>query len=513
MNATILQFTYDDDGDQGWHERTDGHGSSLQIVDTEADYRKAANWRPSTEIGGSPLAAGEPAVTGVVINEVLTHTEGPAVDSIELLNVSGAPVELANYYLSDSSDNRDALGKFAIPTTTIPAGSYVVFDESDFNRFGGNNPTDFALSSLGDQVYLTVGDGAGPTYFVDDVSFDAAAIGESLGRWPNGSGPLAPMAGVTLGSENTPPRVGPVVISEINFSPDEPSAAARAVYSDLSRDDLEFIEIYNATDGIVDLSDWRIRGGVEYAFDRGATLPADETLVVLSFNPADAANGDRVAAFRGHYGIEESVRLTGGYAGQLNDDGERIRLYRPDVPHPGQPRVTPQLLDDEVYYGVTAPWPKSAGAGGDSLVRTSVVAWGNLATSWNSVPPSPGQTSLFVLRPGDANEDREFDARDVDAVRIAGKYGTGAPSTWLEGDWDRNGFFDRYDIIAALVTGHYENGPYAARRPVTNTSGGEDMAMQIDTIGRKSQWPTAHAASLNVIDELFAELDNQVHRG
>ena len=78
------------------------------------------------------------------------------------------------------------------------------------------------------------------------------------------------------------------------------------------------------------------------------------------------------------------------------------------------------------------------------------------------------------LLPGDANQDLQFDQHDLIQVQIAGKYLSGSPATWEEGDWDAapggfpgdppggNGLFDENDIIAALRAGVYLNGPYAA---------------------------------------------------
>ena len=78
------------------------------------------------------------------------------------------------------------------------------------------------------------------------------------------------------------------------------------------------------------------------------------------------------------------------------------------------------------------------------------------------------------LQAGDADQDFDFDQLDLVQVQIAAKYLTGQAATWGEGDWDGapggapgsppagNGLFDQLDIIAALSSGNYLNGPYAA---------------------------------------------------
>lgn len=63
---------------------------------------------------------------------------------------------------------------------------------------------------------------------------------------------------------------------------------------------------------------------------------------------------------------------------------------------------------------------------------------------------------------GDANRDGRFDRLDVVLALQAAKDQTGQPATWSEGDWDRNGVFDEFDIITALQGGQYLEGTPAA---------------------------------------------------
>ncbi len=380
-------------------------------------------------------------MSGLVINEVLTNSVPPSVDAIELHNPTGAPIQLTNYFLSDSAASLETLQHFAIPTTTVLAGGYIVFDESDFNTTGGDDPRDFALSSLGDQVYLTAGDAAGPTYFVDFVDFAAAASGESFGRYPNGSGPLAPMLQTTLGGDNSGPRVGPVLISEVQYNPGDPTQADLAIYPTLDSGDLEYVEIHNTTNELVPLTDWRIRGGADLDFDPGSTLGAGETVVVISFNPENEVNVNRVAAFRNHYGIDDSVRLVGGFGGQLDDAGERLTLQRPDTPV-GDPPLIPRLLEDEVRYDDMAPWPVSADGSGDSLHRAAPTAFGNDSTSWLAGSPSPGTVDFTGGIPGDFNDDLVVDDADIDLLYAA--INAGNPPARV--DWDGSGAVDSADV-------------------------------------------------------------------
>ena len=51
---------------------------------------------------------------------------------------------------------------------------------------------------------------------------------------------------------------------------------------------------------------------------------------------------------------------------------------------------------------------------------------------------------------GDANRDGAFDQLDIQSVLQAGKYVTGGPADWSEGNWNGDEVFDQKDLILAL---------------------------------------------------------------
>ena len=131
---TFLDFSYGDD--DPWPEGADGAGQTLVLSDPVGtptqDYGDFDRWRGSTEWGGAPDATPASPI-GVVINEVLTNSELPQVDSIELYNSTESLIDISGWWLSD---DQGEWFKFQIPaTTTIPAGGYLVLDESDFNSY------------------------------------------------------------------------------------------------------------------------------------------------------------------------------------------------------------------------------------------------------------------------------------------------------------------------------------------------------------------------------------------
>src|SRR6185369_6305203 len=97
-------------------------------------------WAASAVKGGSPGAT-DPVPTeplnNVVINEVVTHTDPPLSDYVELYNHSPLPVDISGCWLSDDP----ATNKFHIPDyTIIVPGGFAVFDEQSLG---------FALSADG----------------------------------------------------------------------------------------------------------------------------------------------------------------------------------------------------------------------------------------------------------------------------------------------------------------------------------------------------------------------------
>jgi len=474
--ATLQQFRYNDS--DGWPERADGVGSSLERVAAISGDDRPEGWRASVDFGGSPGRA-PAAEIGVRINEVLAHTDPPITpsDSIELLNVTAHSIDISGWYLSDSADR---LQKFVVPAgTVLGPGQYRVFDEDDFNPTPLTpQPHHFALNGAqGDDVWLVIPGAAGSVaQFVDEVHFPATANGEAMGRFPDGSGGLTPMRQRTLGAANSAPRVGPVVISELHYTPAAPRAAELALEPALTADDLEFLELHNPTSSALDLNEWRIRGGVDFDFFPGTQLPARGTLLVVSFDPTQPDNANRLAAFRRHHGINAAVLLVGGYSGQLADAGETVRLQRPDEPPVDDPSFIPRLLEDEVVYQVTPPWPNAIG-NGQSLTRTASTDWGSRPESWLAAVHSPGTPPGHTGPAGDVNQDGQVDIVDVDLVCAA--IADGAPMfdlnedglldsadlDWLvvgvlgstAGDANVDGHFNSSDLIQVFQRGHYED--------------------------------------------------------
>ena len=382
----ILDFDYH----AHWYPITDGLGFSLAIVDETApwdSWGQASNWRPSAMAGGSPgqLNTLPTAFPRIVINEILTHTDPPAVDYVELYNPTAHDVDVSGWFLTDDFN---APKKFRLANgTVIPAGDYLYFKENDFNE-PPNAPTSFAFRSSGDEAYLFSGDAGGHlTGYFHGFVFGAAENGVAFGRHltSEGAEQFVAQADLTPAEANAGPKVGPVVISEIHYRPLDQTAGA-------DNTDDEFVELQNVAGTSVSLFDplfpaniWRVRGGVDFDLPPGVTLAAGGRLVLVHFNPEDAA---RLASFRRRFGVSDIVRVLGPLAGKLDNSADQLKLYKPDAPEAGG---VPYILVDEVDYSDAFPWPALADGSGASLQRRNTAHYGNEPTNWVAAAPTAGR--------------------------------------------------------------------------------------------------------------------------
>ncbi|MFM1769209.1 MAG: hypothetical protein RJA22_1738 [Verrucomicrobiota bacterium] len=408
VGETLLDFAYNN----SWYPVTDGFGFSLAVNDDAAplaSWGLASSWRPSGSLAGTPGADNGAAVTfpPVVINEVLSHSDvPPPTDTIELHNLSGSPANIGGWLLTD---DRNTPRKFRIPNgTTIPANGYLTFTEADFNS-GANGNIPFALSALGDEVYLFSADAAtNLTGYLHGFAFGAQADLVTFGRYQISSGEerFVAQSASTLGGANAGPLVGPVVISEINYHPVDVVNA----YGAFDNTEDEYIELRNISGAPVPLYDpayptnaWRLRDAVDFTFPAGTSIPAGGYALVVSFDPANAT---ALAAFRANNGVPPSVPVYGPYSGQLDNSADGVELARPDAPVPG---TVPYLLVDKVSYTDTAPWPAAADGIGLSLQRTVESSYGNDPTNWVAGGRSPGASyvpgpvPVITQQPADAS--------------------------------------------------------------------------------------------------------------
>lgn len=476
----VDELSFNDGGD--WPTRADGLGSSLERIDPALPADAVSSWRASSDYNGSPGSDGLGPDGRVVINEVLSHSDPPLVDRIEIYNPTGLEVSLAGWVLSDSAEQYQSY-RFA-GDAAIGAGEYLTIDESDFNApeerpIAGYQGAEASAPTvvvspghgleMGDVVTISGYAGIGnynqtfeiivqdansfviETVFLDDHS--------TKGTWTPGR-PFA-LSGdrgdalwfLETGEDGFPTRFVdavkfdaarsgeslvrwpdgagyPELLSASSNSFGSENAApqigpviiSEVMYAPQGGDLMEYVEIVNTGTETENLANWRLRGGADFNFTSDHELAPGGVLVVVAFDPTTA---DHVT-FRSHYGIDAGVVLVGPFTdGPLGDDAGAVRLQRPDENPPGEPAFFPAVTEDEIRYENVAPWPVEAAGSGASLHRGSSAGFGRFATSWSAADPSPGSRPQSGLT--------------YEAWRSA-QFGAEVLNTGPLEDFDRDGF-------------------------------------------------------------------------
>jgi hypothetical protein len=242
----------------------------------------------------------------VVINEVLTHTDLPLEDAIELQNVSGASVNIGGWFISNSQRE---LKKFQVPAgTTLAAGGFKVFYEGDFNPGGSGVSPSFTLNAArGDAVYLSEADASGNlTGNRAQVVFGAAENAVSFGRFVNSQTNVdfVAMAQRTFGADN-PTTVTQFRTGHRTREQRAKDRADRDQRNQLPTGRRRWNESRRERgrrvhrtgehhrrgvplfDPARPTNSWKLGGGVSFVFSN-VTIPANGYLIVANFDPANA---------------------------------------------------------------------------------------------------------------------------------------------------------------------------------------------------------------------------------
>ncbi len=181
-----------------------------------------------------------------------------------------------------------------------------------------------------------------------------------------------------MGSAGVVSGGSPIVINELMYNP--PGTVSSG----------EYVELYNAGYGSMDLSNWRFSDGIDFTFPEGTVLDEGDYLVICK----DASS------IRSAYGITNAI---GDFAGSLSNAGERVRLAN-----------SVGMVMDEVRYAPGNPWPASADGEGYSLELRNPSLDNDETRSWfasltflgtpgvtNSVFWNPQEEMVSLIKPGD----------------------------------------------------------------------------------------------------------------
>jgi hypothetical protein len=356
-----------------WPVATGGTGHSLILSNPSYGEGDPRAWDISTFTGGSPGAADVyPASPfgNVVINELLPHSENPAVPQfIELYNHGSTSNDISGCILTDDPTTN----KFVIPPGTVlgPAG-FVSFTQPQFG---------FTLNGAGETLYLISADG---TRILDAVQFGAQADGVSYGRWPDGANDFYALTTRTPGTNNSAIVIGNIVINELMYDP-------------ISGNDADqYIELYNQGTNAVNLAGWQFTAGVTFTFP-GVTIAPNGYLVV-------AENQTNLFA---KYPNLNTGNTVGNYSGKLSHKGELLEL---SVPQTLDTNTAILVEEDEVTYGTGGRWGEWAGGGGSSLELKDPRANHRLAANWADSDESQKSAWTTIQFTGTLDNGFNFDA-------------------------------------------------------------------------------------------------------
>jgi hypothetical protein len=140
----------------------------------------------------------------------------------------------------------------------------------------------------------------------------------------------------------------------------------------------EWIELKNQYAVNVDMSGWRLTGGVDFVFPAGTVIPAGGYFVI-------AANPGALQTAAGISGV------FGPFTGTLANGGERIVLQN------NSGRVM-----DEIDYGTDGAWPSGPDGGGPSLAKRREGLPSGDSASWRASKtstPTPGAENFPAFLP------------------------------------------------------------------------------------------------------------------
>lgn len=141
---------------------------------------------------------------------------------------------------------------------------------------------------------------------------------------------------------------------------------------------MDFVEIYNAEPIFIDMTGWKIAGGIDFTFPVGFQIGAGQFVVI-------ASDPELIQSVYGISGV------LGPYQRQLSDNEDKLTLLN-----------QAGAVRDESTYSSQTPWPVAAAGAGHSLVcanpsygEDDVRAWG----ASELIGGSPGYDDPIVPHP------------------------------------------------------------------------------------------------------------------
>ncbi|MCA9170552.1 MAG: CotH kinase family protein, partial [Planctomycetales bacterium] len=226
----------------------------------------------------------------------------------------------------------------------------------------------------GERLYLTrnvaafrartTGPGGGQSLFVQGYATNLSDVGGEL-TVTNRAGQI--VATARYGNSIVPADASNLRISEIMYVPRDGNVSLGELPG--SGESYEFVELTNISDDVIELGGVQFTDGVSFHFDAQQLGPRQSVLVVGNRAAFNSRYGDEILLALGQ---DEAGNVTNEFTGKLANSGDTLRV----LDQAGS-------LIQEIAYGVAAPWPTRASAGGSSLVwRDGSAAFD--ATDWRA---------------------------------------------------------------------------------------------------------------------------------
>jgi len=343
--AVLLEVPYLDKAP--WPIAADGLGHSLVLARPSFGESNPTAWTASATFHGSPGGHENPAPeSALVINEVSGHPTEPGTGFVELLNRGNLPLEIGGMQLSV---NRTP-GFIVPPDTTLDSGELLLVPAQAPELLLDGRPFLLTLTNRED------------TRILDATRYSPQDPGSSWGRVPEGSDHWVSLPTTSPGLENGPAVLPAILFNELMFHPISNSPVD------------EYLELYNRSANPVDVSGWRIEGGVQYTIPAGTTIPSPGYLVIAK----------NVATLRSKYPQLNAANSRGDYEGTLSNRGESLLLLRPATwRYPEPPLETPLILVDALTYQDSRRGSQWADGGGSSLELIDPHSNNDLAANWS----------------------------------------------------------------------------------------------------------------------------------
>ena len=313
-NGRIMdQVDYNDK--EPWPVGADGSGASLSKRDPMMSSESADNWESSASLGGTPEGPNaflsEPSVA-------FSEVPGRNAESLwtELYHAGDAVLDLSSLVIQTDDATKVPL------EGSLSPGSYVTI------------PTPFDALVV-ERLFL--------------IDLDAQTLLDAINlktspqaRIDFPSGPFFHPIEGTPGAANAVTFDDRIVINEVMYH-HRPNYADEDLGSEYEEVEDEWVELINRSDASVDMSGWRLRGGLSYTIEEGTVLAPGGYLVVAKDKQALEAK-------------YPNIEIIGNFDGTLSNSGEVIELQNPL----GNPADSFRYYDD-------APWPADADGGGSSM--------------------------------------------------------------------------------------------------------------------------------------------------